>query len=59
MCKVLGISRSTYYYRGKESVNYSEEAKLEEAVEDVFQKKIDRLMVREESRNTSIKNSSF
>ena len=32
MCKVLGISRSTYYYQGKETVNYSEEA-----VEEVFQ----------------------
>ena len=37
MCKVLYISRSTYYYQGKETIHYSEEAKLEEAVEDVFQ----------------------
>ncbi len=32
MCKVLAISRSTYYYQEKETVNYSEEA-----VEEVFQ----------------------
>ena len=37
MCKVLGIARTTYYYREKETTQGAVEAKLEEAVEEVFQ----------------------
>ena len=37
MCKVLGIARATYYYREKETTQVAVEAKLEEAVEEVFQ----------------------
>ena len=37
MCKVLGIARATYYYREKETTQGAVEAKLEEAVEEVFQ----------------------
>ena len=36
MCKVLGIARATYYYREKETTQGAVEAKLEEAVEEVF-----------------------
>ena len=58
MCKVLGIARTTYYYREKETTQGAVEAILEEAVEEVFQQ-IDELMVHAESRNALIRKISF